>query len=187
MRHFLHSIVWLAVVGLVVPQVQTVTASSGSGLSNPIADIVLTKDGLLQGQLVDRSGSPHAEAAIVVSNSDGVVVRSQTDAHGYFSAKIAAGGVYAVTSGQSGAMLRVWTARNAPPSAKSGILLISSEDLARGQRACCPPARPTCCPPVQPMCCPGDWARVRTVLAVVALGGIVTAVVLTATESDDAS
>jgi hypothetical protein len=111
---------------------------------------------------------------IAVSDAEGIVARTKTDDRGCFAAKLATGGVYVVTSGQTGAILRVWNGQNAPPSAKAGVLMISGEDLARGQYSTMGYVPP-------------NWGCVRTVVATVAFAGIATAVVLTAIDNDDAS
>jgi hypothetical protein len=46
------------------------------------------------------------------------------------------GGVYELQTLASSDVCRVWAPRTAPPSAQDGVLLVTDDELARGQRGC---------------------------------------------------
>lgn len=105
-------------------------ASAATALS-PIMDITLTQDNLLQGQLVMRGGQPKSQACILVSSDHGITCRTTTNDQGLFAVKVARGGMHVVSHGETSAVVRAWTQRAAPPSAKNGILMVSDEQLSR--------------------------------------------------------
>jgi hypothetical protein len=139
MNRFARPLLWLATIGLVIPQVGTVSAA-GPHPSPPgqtaneliIADVALTSDGLLRGQVVDRTGTPKAHKAVTLSTKDQVVGQATTDKEGVFAIPVAKGGVYALTDRETTVVIRVWTHQTAPPAAKQGLLVISDQQLVRG-------------------------------------------------------
>ena len=128
MKRFNRIVLCLAVIGLVVPQVPAAAAGQA-----PIADVALTTEGLLRGQLVDRDGAAKANVPVTVYAAEQAVGQSRTDRQGNFAIRLAKGGVYRLSDGETSTILRVWTSQSAPPSAKSGVLMVSDKDLARGQ------------------------------------------------------
>jgi hypothetical protein len=129
---------WLAVVGLVMPQVGQVSATETSvqtpaaNASSPLVDVALTSNNLLQGQLVDRQGAPKANATVQLSSGAKVLGESHTDQQGAFQIPVQRGGVYTLTDGEASALIRVWTHGAAPPSAKPAVLMVSDPELTRG-------------------------------------------------------
>ena len=97
-----------------------------------IADVTLTTDGLLRGQLVDRAGAAKANVPVTVYAAEQAVGQSRTDRQGNFAIRLAKGGVVRFSDGETSTILRVWTSQSAPPSAKSGVLIVSDKDLVRG-------------------------------------------------------
>jgi hypothetical protein len=129
---------WLAVVGLLVPHVGQVSASDRS-VSSPtpapqaqLVDIALTSDNVLQGQLVDRQGAPKANQKVQLHAGAEVLAEGVSDQQGVFRIAVQRGGVYTLSDGEASAMVRVWTHEAAPPSAQPAVLMVSDPELTRG-------------------------------------------------------
>jgi hypothetical protein len=97
-----------------------------------VVDVKLAENGMLRGQLVNREGTTKAKRTVTLIAAGQVLAQGVTDHNGNFAIPLAKGGVYTITDGETGAVLRVWTNAAAPPSAQGGILLVSDSTLARG-------------------------------------------------------
>ncbi len=168
-------LVCLSTVGLILPYG---SFASAANLKNTVSavtagplDIALT-EGMLRGQLLDGQGSPRSDVPVTVSTRDRVVQRTASDAQGKFAVPLDQGGVYVLAAGGTSTLVRAWTKAAAPPTAKDAVLLVSGQDVQRGK---------------------GDyrdwWGNpyVRTGVAVAAIAGIATAIVLAVDDDDDAS
>lgn len=100
-----------------------------------VVDVVLGQGGVITGQVVDVQGSAVAEQSVVLLQSHREVVRATTDARGTFAIEGVQGGVYQLVVGHSDVVLRAWTAGTAPPVAQQGVLMVSGQDVYRGQKA----------------------------------------------------
>lgn len=109
--------------------VKPVAPSSEAGQT---ADIALVQ-GELRGRLVNGQGLPLEGAMVDISNSDGSIAQTNTDAQGQFAVKGLKGGVYRITAGNETRAVRVWTERTAPPAAKPGLTIVSQAPTVRGQ------------------------------------------------------
>ncbi len=160
---------WLAAIGLVVPQVRIASAADvqpTAGQQMAVVDVSLTQDNLLQGQLVDSAGAPKAKAQMTLASGGEVVTRGVTNEKGFFALQVDKGGVYALSDGQTSALVRAWTSQAAPPSANTGVLMVSGQDVSRANL--------------------GN-GNLGTVIGWAAVIGIVTAVIIAASDDDDAS
>jgi hypothetical protein len=173
MKQISRLLIGLAVFGLLVPRVGTASppdkyapAGAQKSLTVAIADVKLAEDGVLRGQVVNREGTAKAGAKVTLVSSGQVVAQAVTDQQGRFAMPVAKGGVYALTDGENGAVVRVWTNAAAPPSAQAGILLVSDGALVRANL--------------------GDGG-LMPILGLAAIAGVVVAVVIAATDDDDAS
>ena len=132
----------------------------------------LAENGMLRGQLVNREGTAKAKRTVMLIAAGHVVAQGVTDQNGNFAIPLAKGGVYTITDGETGAVLRVWTTAAAPPTAQGGILLVSDSTLARGNIG-----------EGYVELAEHPWL---TGLGLLAIGGTVTAIVIAA-DDDDAS
>lgn len=168
MRKLSKCMLWLAAIGLVVPQVRVVSAADaqpGARHQTPIVDVSLTQDSLLRGQVVNGEGTPKASTQVTLASSDGIVARGVTDEQGIFALKVDKGGIYSLSDGESSALVRAWTSQAAPPSANSGILMVSDQNVTRAALG---------------------GGGLGTCIGWAAVIGVVTAVIIAATD-DDAS
>jgi len=97
-----------------------------------VLDIGL-KDGSFQGRVVDHTGTPVANAAVVIRQGNKEIAKSKTDQHGQFAVTGLKGGVYEVASGKTTGVYRVWQETVAPPAAKEQALLVLGQNGERGQ------------------------------------------------------
>ena len=134
MRTLSKSMLWLATIGMVVPQVGIVSAADAqpeAARQLMIVDVSLTPDNLLRGQLVNREGAPKAKALMTLASEGEVVTRGTTDEKGFFALKAEKGGMYVLSDGETSALVRAWTSQAAPPSANTGVLMVSDRDVTR--------------------------------------------------------
>ena len=138
MKYVSRIMLWLALVGLVMPQVSYVSAADATGLKpqgapqqSSLVDVALTQDSILKGQLVDRQGAPRAKAKVRLMSGANVLGETVTDEQGVFQVKVDRGGIYTLQDGQASALVRVWTHQAAPPSAKTAVLMVSDSGLTR--------------------------------------------------------
>ena len=90
MEHLTHVMLWLATIGLVVPQVGIASAADPVPKADQdqvarqvtIVDVALTQDNLLRGQVVNGEGTPKAKAKVTLASSGRVVAQTVTDDQG---------------------------------------------------------------------------------------------------------
>jgi hypothetical protein len=181
MKSLSRMMLWMAALGLLFPRLSPVMADETRPATGErhaaqlsVVDVKLADNGTLRGQLVNREGAAKAKRTVTAIAAGQVVAQGVTDHKGNFAIPLAKGGVYTITDGETGAVVRVWTNAAAPPSAQGGILLVSDPTLARGNHD----GEGACGWFHQ-----GGWVPV---LGLVAIAGVATAIVIAATD-DDAS
>ncbi|GEM_PF-595374 len=119
-------------IGLVIGTVAQ--ADNAAQPAKPvIVDVTLQEGGVLFGQVVNPQGTPMANTAVRISDGRQELGVAKTNKDGYFAFKGLKGGLYQMNAANGSGMYRLWVARTAPPSAQKGALLVSGQDLARGQ------------------------------------------------------
>jgi hypothetical protein len=96
-------------------------------------DVALRQGGLLIGQVVNQTGAPQAGAVVAIRFADQEVVRTTADKDGVFAAQGLRGGQYQLVTENGQSMCRFWAVDTAPPSAQRSALIVTSEDVVRGQ------------------------------------------------------
>jgi hypothetical protein len=107
-------------------------AVKGQGVQAP-RDITLHEGGVLMGQMLDPQGAAIAGAPVSVQTAGKEVARAVTDQSGKFKIAGLQGGVHQVATVGQQDDYRLWAPQTAPPSAQQGLMLVSSNDLVRGQ------------------------------------------------------
>ena len=148
------------------------SVASAATAQSPIVHIALTQDNLLRGQLVTRGGQPKSGVDISVSSGQDVICRATTDDQGVFAVKVARGGVYILSDGETSTVAVAWTKQAAPPSARNGVLLVSDEHVSRANLSS-RPRRYT----------PRRYGPLETAAIIGAMGGVV----YLAADDDDGS
>jgi len=134
--------VCLSCLGMLLPQ--TVLAADApqpdgplpSAVSPPmpaVNDVALQAGGALVGQVVDQQGVPLAHTPVLVRQNDQEVASTITDDNGRFEVSGLRGGLYQVVAGQGVGIYRLWAANTAPPTAQASAMVVSGNDVVRGQ------------------------------------------------------
>jgi hypothetical protein len=96
-------------------------------------DIALQSGGVLVGQVVDQQGVAKAGVPVSIQYGKHEVARTTTDANGVFAAKGLRGGQYEILTQDGVSVCRLWAPETAPPAARSAALVVSGNDVVRGQ------------------------------------------------------
>jgi hypothetical protein len=120
----------IASVGMILPT-SAVAATPAAPAKN--SDVALRTGGLLVGQVVDQQGVAKAGTPVSVQFAGKEVVSTTTDKNGVFAAKGLRGGQYQLVTPQGDSACRLWAADTAPPSARPAALVVSNNDVVRGQ------------------------------------------------------
>ena len=138
-RRFKLVVLVLMTFGLVMPA--SVVQAENSDSSEPVArqktveikDVALDADGTFRGQVVDTRGSGMSQKAVEIHFLDQLVARTTTDQEGYFAISGLSGGTYQVSVAAETVMYRFWASQTAPPAVSNAALIVSPEDIRRGQ------------------------------------------------------
>jgi len=131
------SVIWLLMVGMLMSPRHLVFAAAIEDAAaitkqQPV-DLALANDGVLQGQLVDGSGTALAQRQVAIWSNGQQVAQVATQADGTFCVRGLRGGVHVLTTDQVGTVCRFWSEGTAPPSAVRQLLVIDDATVARGQ------------------------------------------------------
>lgn len=119
----------IACIGMVLPP-SAIAATPATTTTN---DVALRAGGLLVGQVVDQQGVAKAGTPVSIQFAGKEVAATTTDGNGVFAARGLRGGQYQILTPQGGSECRLWAADTAPPSARPAALLVSGNDVVRGQ------------------------------------------------------
>jgi hypothetical protein len=118
----------VACLGMTLPP--SALATSPAAATN---DVALRSGGLLVGQVVTREGAAKAGTVVSVRQGEHEVVRTTTDENGVFAAQGLRGGNYQIMTNDGASECRLWAPETAPPAARSAALVVSGNDVVRGQ------------------------------------------------------
>ena len=96
-----------------------------------ISDAVLDSNGAITCRLLDRQGRPVANELVQIRQGRKLVAQAKTDSRGNFRLVGLKGGLYRIQSKDSQRLFRFWTARTAPPSAKSKATLVKRASMSQ--------------------------------------------------------
>lgn len=134
-------LVAVASLGLILPSPAVEAAVTANrpqldSLERPAVatDVALGRGGVLFGQVVDAAGKPLPAQPVALYCGQSRVATARTDASGRFRVGGLRGAMYEVAAARSSAIYRLWAPNTAPPSARSGVLLVAGGDTVRGQQ-----------------------------------------------------
>lgn len=130
-------LIWCLVVAVVVSPFGTAVQAGepgGTSAAWPIKDVALGARNTLRGTVVDGNGQPRTTARVELTTAGRPSVTVQTGPRGQFAVSDLRPGLYQVRAGESAHLLRLWTARTAPPAAQPAALLVEDIGLMRGQQ-----------------------------------------------------
>jgi len=111
----------------------TASEAEEAGPAVPVADVALDARGSLLGVVVSVDGVPMKDATVTLHRGDKPLARAVTDGLGRFTLPKVEGGVYQLSAGRYATLVRTWAPGTAPPHAKPLALLLTGEDVIRGQ------------------------------------------------------
>lgn len=117
-----------AVTALLLPQF-----ASARSPSQMVTDVALQEGGVLRGQLVTSTGLPEKSARVVLLQNQELIAAAETSPEGHFAVSGLRPGVYQIETDRGGGAYRLWAPQTAPPSANQGVLLVTGDEVARGQ------------------------------------------------------
>lgn len=168
----------IACVGMACPP--TLSAQPG-GIAK---DVALRPGGVLVGQVTDQQGAVRAGTKVSVWQNEREVVVTATDANGIFAVKGLRGGQYQLLTHEGQAVCRFWAPETAPPAASDSVVLVTGQDLVRGQWA-----PPTVGTPSWATSYGGrwlDWVRSHPyITAGIVAAAIAAPIAVAATDDDD--
>jgi hypothetical protein len=126
---------WLVSFAAAITSVSMAVPATGMAAS-PLAlgnDVALRDGGLLVGQVVNPQGVAQANSPVSIRFANHEVVRTTTDANGVFAARGLRGGQYELVTTEGVGSYRLWAADTAPPAARPAVLLVSGDQVVRGQ------------------------------------------------------
>lgn len=123
----------LAVVVALAPECALAeTVAKGPAAPAPVVDVELRQDGVLIGQVVADDGAPRVGAEVRLELADGRSASAKTNKQGGFAFS-GLSGVAQVQTEHAGITVRAWQPGTAPPKAARALLVVDSDQVARGQ------------------------------------------------------
>lgn len=101
-------------------------------------DVALRSGGVLVGQVLNQQGTTQAGAIVSIWQNEHEIVTTNTDANGIFAARGLRGGQYQILTPEGHSFCRLWAPDTAPPAAADTAVIVTGQDVVRGQWA--PPA-----------------------------------------------
>lgn len=108
------------------PNVPAQSASAG-------VDVVLTSAGQLHGTVVGNDGKPLPNSIVKVLYQRSRVAEVRTNNHGKYTVGGLRTGVHTVQTDSNKQLCRFWSTDNAPPTARTSLVLSKDETVLRGQ------------------------------------------------------
>jgi hypothetical protein len=128
-RWYCQTAVLLACVGMILPQRLMAAPTASQPL---VHDVALGTNGTLTGQVVDGQGIPKTEADVTVWQNENRIAAAKTDENGNFSVAGLRSGVHQVAAGEGVSIYRFWAPNTAPPAASQQALVVSDQNVVRG-------------------------------------------------------
>lgn len=132
-RRVTQSLCCVALLGIIASPVLSAQPTVAAK-KQKIFDVKLTEENRLQGQVVTAAGAPEANVRVILSQEKtGFRAQTKTDSKGRFAMTVKRSGAYRVLVGKRSFTIRVWRAKVAPPTSKSGLLCVTGGTTVRGQ------------------------------------------------------
>lgn len=122
----------ISCIGFILPTTVVGAVASPASFAQ---DVAMGQGGVLQGKVMNASGSVVPGAKVQIHQAGDVVDTVATDAEGTFRFNELRGGVYQVATAGAATQFRLWASQTAPPNASQAALLVTSSEVVRGQ--CC--------------------------------------------------
>jgi hypothetical protein len=123
----------LAAFGFLLPQPLVAGSPAPASPPSPVVDVALGEGGVLVGQVVDDQGAALANVPVSLKAQERELAVAKSSKEGYFKFKGVRGGVYHLAAAKGHGVFRMWSPGTAPPAAEEGALLVSGDQVVRGQ------------------------------------------------------
>ncbi|NIO35495.1 MAG: hypothetical protein GTO26_11090 [Planctomycetales bacterium] len=107
--------------------------AAAQAASGKTIDVVMGRNGLLTGRVMDRRGQAVAGTLVTVLEGNSVVSQVKTDRGGHFHVVGLAAGVHQLITPQGHQVCRLWQPEAAPPAAVRSVQLLLRDKVVAGQ------------------------------------------------------
>lgn len=114
-----------------VPQVSFAAQPVSVQQQEVVQDVSLAKGKVLSGQIVTSNGQPRSNVPVILGQKGKQLAKTTTNENGQFQFQGVPSGMFHVSAGAKGGMYRIWSEHTAPPSAKTGVLIVNNETVVR--------------------------------------------------------
>ncbi len=128
LRNFQTLLASVACIGMTCPPI-----AMASNLADGAKDVALRPGGVLVGQVIDPQGAVQPGSVVSIQHHGQEVVRTTTDTNGIFAAQGLRGGQYNLVTQDGQSFCRLWAADTAPPAASDSAVVVTDQDVVRGQ------------------------------------------------------
>jgi hypothetical protein len=128
LKHIQTMLAAIGCIGMVCPP-SALAAEPGT----TARDVALRPGGVLVGQVMNQQGAARANSPVAILQNEQQVVLTQTDANGVFAAQGLRGGQYQIVTSDGQCFCRLWAPDTAPPAAADSALVVTGQDVVRGQ------------------------------------------------------
>ncbi len=128
-RKIQHLAAMVAALGMAMPQ----AAMAAPAKTVVPGDIALRDGGVFVGQIVNAQGAAIADAQVTMVTAGKAIALTKTDKQGRFAVQGLRGGHYDVVAMNGKNTYRVWAPKTAPPTARSGALIVTEEEVMNAQ------------------------------------------------------
>ncbi len=126
-------LVWLALLGVIVPAPALLAADRPVSSVAVSGDVALSAGGILRGQVLSPQGRSVSGMRVAVSSGARELGSAVTNADGRFEFSGLRGGVLTLAVGQTSKTVRAWTPKAAPPAARGEVFLVAGQSQTLGQ------------------------------------------------------
>jgi hypothetical protein len=128
----------VACCGLILPQSvleagTPVPKTPVSAKAPTVMDVSLAADGSIVGQLINNQGRALKDEVVSFWQGNSKIATIKVGPKGTFVVRNLKGGLYRVATKNGQALVRVWSNKTAPPSAKTKLTLVAGQQVVRGQ------------------------------------------------------
>ncbi len=130
-----HARIWsvITLFSLAGGQVLQAAGPADARKTPVVADVALHNGGTLVGQVLNSSSVAQTGKTVAISQNGKLVASAKTDAKGRFVIQGLRAGTYVIETQASNGLVRLWAPRTAPPAAKSAVVMVSQDNVVRGQ------------------------------------------------------
>ncbi len=114
---------------------QPVSRAASTGLRHPrVGDVALSEQGTFRARILSRDGLTVADQTLTLSRRGETVATAVSDNQGQIAIPGLTGGQYEMHVANETSVIRIWTAKAAPPIASKNLLIVPTSQIERAQQ-----------------------------------------------------